>query len=112
MSTGSSAARALVTGSSSGIGAAIARRLLDGGWDVVGFDRAAPTLHEHRFRSIAVDLADASALSTAVAGERGITALVHAAGYMRVAPLGELDADEAAGMWRLHVHAAALLANA
>ena len=40
-----------------------------------------------------------------------MTAFVHAAGYMRVAPLGELDADEGAGMWRVHVQAAALLAN-
>jgi NAD(P)-dependent dehydrogenase (short-subunit alcohol dehydrogenase family) len=31
---------------------------------------------------------------------------------MRVAPLGELDAKDGEGMWRLHVQAAALLANA
>ena len=78
MSTGSSVSRALVTGSSSGIGAAIARRLLNDGWEVVGFDRAPAVLREDHFRSVSVDLMDASALSTAVAAERGITALVHA----------------------------------
>ena len=103
--------RALVTGSSSGIGEAIARRLLHAGWEVVGFDRARATLDTPEFTPIAVDLADASAVSHAVAEARNVTALVHAAGYMRVAPLGELDAEEGADMWRLHVQAAALLAN-
>ena len=85
--------------------------LLDDGWEVVGFDRAPATLREDRFRSVAVDLTDVSALSSAVAAERGITALVHAAGYMRVAPLGELNATHGDGMWALHVQAAALLAD-
>src|SRR5439155_15076537 len=102
---------AIITGSSSGIGEAIARRLLHDGWEVCGFDRAPAKLDAPKFKSVAVDLGDAAALSRAVAAERDVTALVHAAGYMRVAPLGELDADEGAGMWRLHVHAAALLAN-
>jgi len=64
-----------------------------------------------KFKSVTVDLADAAGLSRAVAAERDVTAFVHAAGYMRVAPLGDLDADEGAGMWRVHVQAAALLAN-
>lgn len=104
--------RALVTGTSSGIGQAIARRLLRDGWEVVGFDRAHATLDAAKFEPVAVDLADAAALSQAVAEAREVTALVHAAGYMRVGPLGELDAEEGAGMWRLHVQAAALMANA
>jgi len=112
MSHNEHARRALLTGSSSGIGKAIARRLLNDGWEVCGFDREPPTLDAPKFNSIIVDLADAVALSRAVAEERHVTALVHAAGYMRVAPLGELDADEGEGMWRLHVQAAALLANA
>lgn len=104
--------RALVTGSSSGIGEAIARRLLQDGWEVVGFDRVRAALDAPGFASVNVDLADASALSAAAAAQRNVTALVHAAGYMRVAPLGELDAEEGAGMWRVHVQAAAMLANA
>ena len=111
MSNNDHARRALVTGSSSGIGEAIARRLLHDGWEVCGFDRAPAKLDAPKFKSVTVDLADAAGLSRAVAAERDVTAFVHAAGYMRVAPLGELDADEGAGMWSVHVQAAALLAN-
>ena len=112
MSNNDHARRALVTGSSSGIGEAIARRLLHDGWEVCGFDRAPAKLDAPKFKSVIFDLADAAALSRAVVAEQHVTALIHAAGYMRVAPLGKLDVDEGAGMWRLHVEAAALLANA
>ena len=112
MSSGNSApARALVTGSSSGIGEAIARRLLRDGWDVVGYDRAPATLEAPNFEAVTVDLADAPAVSKAVAVERNIKAVVHAAGFMRVARLGELDVQHGADMWRLHVQAAAVLAD-
>jgi NAD(P)-dependent dehydrogenase (short-subunit alcohol dehydrogenase family) len=40
------------------------------------------------------------------------TALVHAAGVLRVGELGALNAEAGAAMWRLHVAAAALLADA
>jgi len=103
--------RALVTGSSSGIGEAIARRLLRDGWAVVGFDRAPATLDAPKFTSVEVDLSDSSDVSRRVAAEDAFTAFVHAAGYMRVAPLGELNPEDAVGMWRVHVHAAALLAD-
>lgn len=104
--------RALVTGSSSGIGEAIARRLLHDGWNVVGYDRAPPRIAAPNFEAVTVDLADSPALSKVLAAERNIKAVVHAAGFMRVALLGELDLHQGADMWRLHVQAAALVADA
>jgi NAD(P)-dependent dehydrogenase (short-subunit alcohol dehydrogenase family) len=105
------AGRALVTGSSSGIGLAVARRLLADGWDVVGFDVAPPALEDVRFTSVTVDLTDSAALAGRAASLPPITALVHAAGILRPASLGALDASHGEAMWRLHVEAATTLAN-
>jgi 3-oxoacyl-[acyl-carrier protein] reductase len=103
--------RALVTGSSSGIGAAVAARLLGEGWRVTGIDRAAPVLADAGFSHVAIDLLDTKGLDAWLAGVADVTALVHAAGFMRVAPLGSLDADGGEAMWRLHVDAAIRIAN-
>ena len=108
------ARRALVTGSSSGIGAAVARRLLDDGWQVLGLDRAAPTIDHPAFDAQVVDLSDPAATDAAAARAAHDTtpaAWVHAAGVLRVAPLGALDPDEGAQLWRLHVDAATRLAD-
>jgi 3-oxoacyl-[acyl-carrier protein] reductase len=102
---------AVVTGSSSGIGQAISMALLDGGWRVRGFDRAAPTIERNGFESVAVDLCDGAALVAAANDARDASALVHSAGVLRVGALGALDADAGALMWRLHVDAAVRLAD-
>src|SRR6516225_10399680 len=48
---------AIVTGTSSGVGEAIARQLLERGWSVIGIARRpAPFTHE-RYRHVAYDLA-------------------------------------------------------
>ena len=111
-STSNESGRALVTGSSSGIGLATARRLLADGWQVCGFDVAPPAVEDARFTPVTVDLCDAQALAGAIAGAGRFGAVVHAAGILRPASLGHLDPAHGETMWRLHVQAATQLADA
>ena len=104
------ARRVLVTGSASGIGAAIAGRLARDGWAVTGLDRVtsnAPDFHE-----IVTDLADPDQVLGAVRPLAGVDALVHAAGFMRTGDLSELDPADGAAMWAVHVNALVLMARA
>lgn len=101
----------VVTGSSSGIGAAIARRLLDVGRRVTGVDRAPATITTPDFEAIACDLAAPHARQRLVAEIGAARALVHAAGIMRGGRLGAMDMAVNAPLWRLHVEAAIDLAN-
>jgi NAD(P)-dependent dehydrogenase (short-subunit alcohol dehydrogenase family) len=101
---------AVVTGCSSGIGKAIAERLLSDGWTVTGLSRSETSLG-HGFRWLHADLSDPSSLAGVAAGIDPADALVHAAGYQRTALLGELDPEALAGMFAVHVGAASALAN-
>lgn len=140
---GSPAPHAVVTGSSSGIGRAIAESLLATGWRVTGLDVAPPAIAHPAFAHLPVNLADGEAIARAAAallgsGPRATTAsnapghasshapdpspasqatdapdaLIHAAGVLRVGPLGQLDHAGGELMWRLHVDAATRLADA
>lgn len=106
---------AVVTGSSSGIGQAIAEHLLANGWRVCGLDLAPARIAQPGFESITVNLSDIEATDAAVqrvldqAGS--VQALVHAAGVLRVGALGALQPQDATLMWQLHVQAATQLAN-
>ncbi len=106
------ARRALVTGVSSGIGEAIAQRLLAEGWNVIGFSRGEPAFVSPRLTHRSVDLADRQALATALSKLKPLDAIVHAAGILRVGRLGELDPANAQEMWRLHVDAAEQIVEA
>ncbi|WP_439499766.1 SDR family NAD(P)-dependent oxidoreductase [Bosea sp. (in: a-proteobacteria)] len=106
------ARRALVTGVSSGIGEAIAKRLLAEGWNVVGFSRSKPGFAAAGLTHNAVDLSDREALAAALKGLEPLDAIVHAAGILRVGRLGELDPANACEMWRLHVDAAEQIVEA
>ena len=108
------AGTAIVTGSSSGIGRAIAERLLADGWRVHGLDMAPAAIADTNFSAHTVDLTDAVAteVATGAALEAGAPdALVHCAGVARLAPLGKLRDDDGRLLWQLHVDAATRLAN-
>lgn len=102
----------LVTGASSGIGQAIVVRLLEQGLRVTGLSRRAPGLQHPNFTWIECDLNDFGALDRALERTVKIDALVHAAGFMRTAPLGQLNDADGQAMWHLHVAAASHMVNA
>lgn len=106
---------AVVTGCSSGIGQAITENLLRNGWTVTGLCRSQPGIQHERLNIVQADLSDTARLPAVCAtitqnGQR-IQGFVHAAGFMRTAPLGALTQEDGQAMWRVHVQAAETLAN-
>ncbi|MBB5399049.1 3-oxoacyl-[acyl-carrier protein] reductase [Paraburkholderia youngii] len=60
---------------------------------------------------VPVDVTDFDALGHVCDDLGAVDALVHAAGFMRTAPLGQLSLDDSTAMWRLHVESATYLAD-
>jgi NAD(P)-dependent dehydrogenase (short-subunit alcohol dehydrogenase family) len=96
---------ALVTGASSGIGAAVTHRLLDDGWAVTAVSRTAPD-ERPGLAWVAADLGDVAAVPERLADVGPLDGVVHAAGVQRSGRLGALAAEDGDLMWRLHVAAA------
>jgi len=97
-----SGAKAIVTGGARGIGAAIARRLVDEGAEVVILDLLADTgdacAASMGARFLPVDLADPvstrAVVAEAIAVLGGVDVLVNCAGVFRLVSLLEIDVDE------------------
>jgi len=101
----------LITGVSSGIGAAIAEQLLNEGWQVTGLSRTLVKRDNPRFTSLSVDLFDVVALKQMLATLPQVDAIIHAAGMMKAAPLGDLDEGISEKLWQLHIRVTEVLAN-
>lgn len=105
---------AIVTGTSSGIGQAIALKLLSEGWHVHGIDMAPSKLKNPLLTAWQLDLTQTDALANTldqIVGQHQPQVLVHAAGILRVGSLGSLDMQAGHFMWQLHVEVATQLAN-
>lgn len=105
---------AIVTGTSSGIGQAIAMKLISEGWHVHGLDIAPSVISNPLFTPRQLDLTQVDALHAVlndILSAHLPQVLIHAAGVLRVGSLGELDAESGLLMWRLHVEVATHLAN-
>ncbi len=77
--------RAMVTGASSGIGAAVVRQLLADSWQVIGMSRSLPPFSQPNFRHLMVDVSQRSALLAALEQIEPPQAIIHAAGSMAAA---------------------------
>jgi NAD(P)-dependent dehydrogenase (short-subunit alcohol dehydrogenase family) len=78
---------------------------------VHGLDRASPTLATSGFHPVEVDLSIGDEVTAAARELADAGAIVHAAGVMRAARLGAFDPEAGEAMWRIHVDAAARLAD-
>ncbi|WP_425473291.1 SDR family NAD(P)-dependent oxidoreductase [Verticiella sediminum] len=103
--------RCVITGAASGIGLALAERLLAAGWQVTGVDRQPSPVAHPAYRELVADLATPAGARSALAAldGDGTTAFVHAAGVVRSGGLGDSDLHDADAMWHLHAIAPLVL---
>jgi NAD(P)-dependent dehydrogenase (short-subunit alcohol dehydrogenase family) len=106
---------ALVTGGSTGIGLEICRQLLDAGYRVLNLARRPCAIEHEALENITVDLADAAAteaIAAEVAERSEVTDIVHNAGAIRPALLGEVAPEDLRDLTQLHIGAAIALVQA
>ena len=108
-------ANAVVTGGNTGIGAAIARALIDAGLDVISLSRRAPEFSHERLTHFEVDLTDAEATRQAaeeIAAAHRVTTFVHNAGAIRASLIESVDVADLTALTQLHLGAAITLLQA
>ena len=106
---------AVITGGSQGIGADLARRLLEKGYRVVSVARHAPDWTHERLESVGADLLDPGAVEKAaaeIAARHEVTHLVHNAGLIWPNLVEEAKASDITGLAQLHLGSALTLLQA
>lgn len=105
----------VVTGGSTGIGAAICRAFLDAGHEVVNLARRPLELDHARLHNIELDLSDRAATASVaqqVAQDHEVTSLVHNAGLIRPNLLPEVKLEDYDYLSQVHIGAAITLSQA
>jgi 2-hydroxycyclohexanecarboxyl-CoA dehydrogenase len=100
---------ALVTGSAGGIGRAIAEALAQSGMRVIGIDRVPGT---DGFDQLGLDLADAEAVSAALAGLGQVDVIVNNASVLVDRPLAEISLTEIDLLFDVNLRAPVLITRA
>jgi len=106
---------AIVTGGSAGIGAAICRRMIGAGYEVVSLARRKPDWADPGLHAVEVDLTDGRATEQAAASlakEYAISCVIHNAGIVRPNLLPDVRQEDLHDLTQLHLGAAILLAQA
>jgi NAD(P)-dependent dehydrogenase (short-subunit alcohol dehydrogenase family) len=99
---------AIVTGASGGIGAAIAKAMLERGYRVISLALETPGWSHPRLISHTVDLFDTratEAVAAEIASEYRVTHIVHNAGIIRPNPIEEAKPADIAALAQLHLAA-------
>ncbi len=97
---------AVVTGAASGIGVAVARRLLSEGADVLAVDingAGLAPISAAGARPLVADLADPAGRARVIEAGRGAHYLVNAAGILFVRPILEVSLEEWKRIWAVNV---------
>ncbi len=106
---------AVITGTSSGIGEAIARRLLAAHYRVIGISRRSGTIEHAAYEHLEVDLTNTSALTRAaekiLENNRSLDILINNAGIGHFAPHEELSLAHIEEMVRINLLAPLLLSK-
>lgn len=106
---------AIVTGGSTGIGAEICRRMIAQGYETISLALRRPDWSDKRLQVVEVDLTDAkatAAVAADIASQFEVSHVVHNAGAIRPALLGDVKAEDLNALTQLHLGAALALVQA